>query len=74
MLYTVVPFISFASEAGGMLDEINGSERTIAERITGDQTADIVVAVFTVAAAVVFIMLVRQLTERHRRLTGEATR
>jgi hypothetical protein len=74
VLYTVVPFISFASEAGGMLDEISGSERTIAERITGDQTADIVVAVFTVAAAVVFIMLVRQLTERHRRLTGEATR
>jgi hypothetical protein len=74
VLYTVVPFISFASEAGGMLDELQGSERTIAERITGDQTADIVVALFTVAAAAVFIVLVRRLTDRHRRLTGEAVR
>jgi hypothetical protein len=74
VLYTIVPFISFASEAGGMLDELQGSETTIAERITGDQTADIVVALFTVAAAAVFIILVRQLTDRHRRLTGEAVR
>jgi hypothetical protein len=74
VLYTIVPFISFASEAGGMIDELQGSETTIAERITGDQTADIVVAVFTLAAAAVFVILVRQLTDRHRRLTGEAVR
>ena len=71
LLYTVVPLISLVSSSGGVFDQFSGSEESIAETITGDQTADIVVAAVTVAAAAVFVMLVRQLTARHCRLTGE---
>ena len=56
-----------------MLDQFRGSEETIAEAITGGQTVDIIVVVITVASAIAFVMLVRQLTDRHTHLTGEAT-
>jgi hypothetical protein len=71
VLYTVVPLISLAASSDGLLDQFSGSEETLAETITGDQTGDILVATVTVAAAVVFVLLVRQLTSRHTRLTGE---
>jgi len=74
LLYTVGPLISFASQTGGVLDQLRGSEETIAEAITGGQTADTIVTAVTVAAAVVFVMLVRRLTDRHIRLTGEINR
>ena len=59
---------------GGVLDQLSGSEETIAETITGSQTVDIVVVAVTVAAAIAFVALVRQLTDRHIRLTGEVNR
>lgn len=73
LLYTAGPVISFASQSGGVLDQLRGSEETIAEAITGSQTADIVVTAVTVAAAIAFVTLVRKLTDRHVHLTGEAT-
>jgi hypothetical protein len=73
-LYTIAPFVAFASEAGGVLDQLGGSERTIAEGITGNQTGDVLVALFGVAAAAAWIMLVRGITHRHRLLTGEPGR
>jgi len=72
VLYTAGPLISFASQSGGVLSQLRGSEETIAETITGGQTVDIIVAIVTVASAIVFVMLVRQLTDRHTHLTGEA--
>jgi hypothetical protein len=74
VLYTVVPVISLSTEADSMIDQFGGSERTIAEGITGNRSTDLVVAAITVAAAVVFVMLQRQMTARHTRLTGETTR
>ena len=74
LLYTAGPLISFGSQSGGVLDQLRGSEETIAESITGGQTADVIVVAVTVAAAIAFVLLVRQLTDRHIRLTGEATR
>jgi hypothetical protein len=73
LLYTAGPVISLASQSGGFLDQLRGSEETIAEAITGGQTVDIIVVALTVASAIAFVMLVRQLTARHTRLTGEAT-
>jgi hypothetical protein len=74
LLYSAVPVVSIATSDEGPLSAFGGSEETIAEAITGGQTADLVVAVLTLAAAAVFVVLVRQLTDRHVRLTGEATR
>ena len=67
---------------GGAGDDANatgdfsfsGTDRALAEQLTSDQSLEVVVAFMSVAAAVVFVMLVRQLTQRHTRLTGEAAR
>ena len=74
LLYTAGPIISFGSQSGGVLDQLSGSEETIAEAITGSQTVDIIVVALTMAAAIAFVVLARQLTDRHVRLTGEASR
>ena len=75
LLYTAGPIISLASSSsGGVLDQFGGSEETIAKGITGSQTADVIVAIITIAAAIVFALFVRRLTERHVQLTGEASR
>ena len=72
IVYCVPTLISFAVESGSFTDQFSGTEETLAEQITGSQTTEVVVAVTSVIAAVLFIMIVRQITDRHRRLTGEA--
>lgn len=74
LLYSIVPIVLFAAQIGSTFDSLGGSEDQLAEQITGDQTLSFVGAAASVAAAVVFVMLVRALTARHRRLTGEAGR
>jgi len=73
VLFSAAWTLSLASTANGSFS-LSDQERALAEEISGDQTLEIVVAVLMVAAAVVFAMLVRQLTNRHTHLTGEATR
>lgn len=72
VLYSIVPLALLAGEIGSALDSLGGSEDQLAEQITGDQTLAIAGAGASVAAAAVFVVMLRSLTARHRRLTGEA--
>jgi hypothetical protein len=72
VLYSVVPLALFAAEIGSLFDSLGGSEDQLAEQITAGPTLGILGAAATVAAAAVFVVFVRNLTDRHRRLTGEA--
>lgn len=74
VLYSLVPLALFAGQAGDLFDSLGGSEDQLAEQITADPTLSIAGAAATVAAAIVFAMIVRSMTDRHRRLTGEAAR
>jgi hypothetical protein len=74
VLYGVVPAILTASDLASAFGAFGGTEQQLAEQITGSQTVPNLSAATTVAAAVVFVLLVRSLTARHRRLTGEASR
>ena len=47
------------------------SDRDVAEQIVDSQTALLVSGLISVAGAVLFVVMARQLTERHTRLTGE---
>ncbi len=83
---TSLPFLWFVLFAIGPLAVLVGqllgdgvglmssSEQQLADQILGDQTLAIVGVLFSVASAVVWAVLVRSLTARHRSLTGEATR
>lgn len=50
---------------------IGGSEDALAEQITGNMTLPVISALSDVVAAALFVVMARQLTTRHRRLTGE---
>ena len=71
VLYSLIPLAILVISAGGGLD-LGASERDLAQQIVDDQPITIVGSLVAVAAAAAFIVLVRQLTDRHRRLTGEA--
>jgi hypothetical protein len=74
VLYSVVPLALFAGQIGSTFDSLGGSEDQLADQITADPTLSIVAAAATVGGAAVFVKLVRSLTDRHRRLTGESAR
>lgn len=74
VLYSIIPLALFAGQIGSTFDSLGGSEDQLADQITGDPTLSIVGAAATVAAAAVFVVIVRSLTDRHRRLTGESAR
>lgn len=59
------------AQLGDTFAGLGGSEEVLAEQITGNPTLPVVAAVSDVVAAVLFVVLARQLTARHRRLTGE---
>ena len=74
LVYTLPSLIALGVDSGDFSEQFNAdNEETLAEQISGSQTTDVVVAVASVIAAVLCIMIVRQITDRHRRLTGEAT-
>ena len=50
---------------------LGGTERDIAEQIVDGQDTTALAGVIATGAAVLFIIMARQLTERHRRLIGE---
>lgn len=71
ILYSVVPIVLlFVSSASGF-SSFGASERDLAEQITSEQTSAFVAAAVTLAGAAAFIGVVRGITDRHRRLTGE---
>lgn len=47
-------------------------EEALAEQITGSMTIPIIAALSDLVAAALFVVMARQLTARHRRLTGES--
>lgn len=81
---TPLPFVWFAVYSIGQLvvtfgqstsDAVNmfgGSEQDLADQILAGQSWALASAAVTVVAAAVWVVLVRSLTDRHRRLTGEA--
>jgi hypothetical protein len=74
VLYSIVPLIVTATQTGDLFSQFGGSETALAEQIIADQTDTYVTTAVGIASAAVFVVLVRQITDRHRRLTGEATR
>jgi hypothetical protein len=73
VLYTAASVLSLAANATGDFS-FSATDRALAEQLTSDQTLAVVVACLSFAAAVAFVVLVRQLTQRHTQLTGEAAR
>jgi hypothetical protein len=73
VVYTAASVLSIAANASGSLN-FSETDKALAEQLTSDQTLEVVVACLGLAAAVVFVLLVRRLSDRHTRLTGEASR
>lgn len=70
VLYSIAPLgILVAQGTGGL--SLGASERELAAQIVDDRAITTAGSLLTVAAAVVYVLLVRGLTGRHRRLTGE---
>lgn len=60
------------AQLGDTFSGLSGGQEALAEQITGDMTVPLIAAVADLVAAVLFILVARGLTARHRRLTGEA--
>jgi hypothetical protein len=69
--YSVLPVVALGFQSGDVLSSFGGSERALAEQIIDGQTSDLVNAFISVAGAVAFVTMARQLSTRHQRLTGE---
>ena len=59
------------AQIGDTLAGFGAGEKALAEQITGSMTLPIVAALFDLVAAALFVVMARQLSTRHRRLTGE---
>ncbi len=71
VLYSLLPLgLLVGQNAGGL--SLGASEEDMARQVLDGQGTTVVNAAVSVAAAIVYILLVRGLTHRHRRLTGEA--
>jgi hypothetical protein len=70
--YSILPLVSLAFQSGDVIGGLGGSERDLAEQIVDGQTIDLVNAVVTALGAATFIAMARQLSDRHRRLSGES--
>ena len=71
VVYSLVPLgLLVAQSADGV--SLTASEQDMAQQVLDGQGTTILSAAVSVAGALVFVLLVRGLTDRHRRLTGEA--
>jgi hypothetical protein len=70
-LYGIAPVVILALQFGSFDDQLAPSEHAMAEQITTGTDLVIASTVVSVAAGAVFVLLVRDITSRHRRLTGE---
>jgi len=71
ILYSLLPLGLLVGQFSDGLS-LGASERDMAQQVIDNQGMTILSAVVAVAGAIVFIMLLRGLTARHRALTGEA--
>jgi hypothetical protein len=71
--YTVASLLSLGANASSSFN-FSETDKALAEQLTSDQSLEVVVACVSLAAALMFMLLVRRLTARHTRLTGEASR
>ena len=71
VLYSVVPIVLLFAQTDDTLTSLGADERDLAETLSETQGSTILSAVVAAAGAIAFIVMARQLTERHRRLTGE---
>jgi uncharacterized BrkB/YihY/UPF0761 family membrane protein len=74
VLYGVVPFAIFLLTISSVLDgflNASGSDEIAAETVSASGPYNIVSGITTLAAAIVWILIVKQLTARHIALTGE---
>lgn len=71
LVFGVLQAVLQAIGIGDTFAGIGGSEDALAEQITGNMTIPVVSAVSDVVAAALFVVMARQLTARHGRLTGE---
>lgn len=72
VVYGIIPFVLLVAEIGDTFGSLDNTSEQVADQILGSQTLAIVGVVASLASAVVFVLFVRGLTDRHRRLTGEA--
>jgi hypothetical protein len=72
VLYGVIPLVLLIG-GGNPLSSFGEDTQDFAEQIDEQQTMMLFQSLAAAAAAIVFMLLVRALTDRHTRLTGEAT-
>ena len=72
VLYSAASVLSLSVNTGDI--SLSATNEALAEQLTSDQSLDVVAALLGLAAAAAFVVLVRKLTQRHTRLTGEAAR
>jgi hypothetical protein len=72
VLYSAASVLSLSVNTGDI--SLSATDEALAEQLTSDQSLEVVAAILGLAAAAAFVVLARQLTQRHTRLTGEAAR
>ena len=71
VLYSLVPIgLLIGTNAGGL--SLGATETDMAQQLLDDQRLTVLSAVVSLAGAIVYVLLVRGLSDRHRRLTGES--
>lgn len=71
LLYSLVPLVLLVGQSAGGLS-FGASERDMAQQVLDGQNLTVASAAVSVVGAAVYILLVRGLTRRHGRLTGES--
>lgn len=72
VLYSLLPIgLLIGQNAGGL--SLGATETDMARQLLDDQRLTVLSAAVSVAGAIVYVLLVRGLSDRHRRLTGEST-
>ncbi len=72
VLYSLAPLALLIVQTSSSFS-LGASEQDMAQQVVDNQGLAVVSAMVAVAGAAVFISLVRGLTDRHRRFTGEST-
>ena len=73
VVYSLVPIALGLASGENQFSLLFGDSRDLAEALDDQYTFTVIGAIATLAAAIVYVLLVRGLTARHRQLTGEAT-
>lgn len=73
VVYSILPLGSIAFQSNDVFSGFGADERDLAQQIVDGGASDAITALIAVAGAAVFILMARQITRRHQRLTGETT-